>query len=303
MSDINKNILTLSVVVGEGCNADCKFCISKLTFKAEYTCPYWWAKLEKACEVAKRGGADTVLLTSKGEPTTDTDLPRVVQICAQYFPIVELQTNGIKLTDKNFVETLAVNGLTTVAVSCVSYKKKDNQAVISKNCPDLKKIVGNCREYGLLTRACVIMTKDICGTPCKIKKQIAGFKLLKFDQVTLRIMGTPDISLIQDTKKAKQVANWIEKNRIEEGNVIWHNNRHKIHNRLSTGMCYIREWINQYPLLREFPWGSDVYSIEGISVCLAECLSDEHGNDYRYVIYFPDGHLRTRWDVSGTMLF
>ena len=284
MPDVNKHILTLSVIIGEGCNNDCKFCISKLTFKAEPKCRFWREKLHKACEVAKRGNSDTVIITSKGEPTLSPDLLYTIETCAKYFPIVELQTNGIVI-DHTLADNMARKGLTTVAISCVSYRHEDNKEMLGKNSPELEKVVSVCKEWGLLTRACIIMTNRICGTMDLLLDQITGLKRIGFDQVTLRIMGTPDLSLVQTTPKAKKVIDWIAENSIPKDSIS------------------IKNWVENYPLIRKFPWGSEIRLIEGIPVCLTDCLSEEQGNDLRYVIYFPDGHLRTRWDVAGTMLF
>ena len=293
MTDINKKILTLSIVLGDTCNADCKFCISKLTFNSSIKkCKHWWSKLRKACRVAQIGGADTVIITSKREPTmADTnELLEVIKICDEYFPIIELQTNGIKLSSWQFVDLLGSSGLTTICISCAStYEQKINQSIMSENYPDLKETVSLCKSKGFLTRACVIMTQGVFGVGDNkdaLSKQIDGAKNNGFDQVTLRIMGAPDVSLTQEIKKADKVVKWIQGNKLS-----------------TLAMHHIKTQLDKYPLLRRFPWGSEVRSVNGTSVCLADCLSEEIGNDHRYVIYFPDGHLRYRWEVPEALIF
>lgn len=308
MENINKSILTLSVVIGDSCNADCKFCISKLS-KGQYRqCPYWWEKLEKACMVAKRGGADTVIITGKAEPTSASldYIEDVIRVCSKHFPIIELQTNGIKLVEPNYLLKLAEVGLTTLAISCVSTDDQEqNYKMISPEYPNLREVVTEAQSLGLLTRACYVMTKDVFFPPeheyigdgemgaewfikneNHIMREITAAKTIGFDQVTLRIMGTPDVSFLKKTKKANKVVKWIEDHKIPPG-----------------GLKEIMFTLDGYPILKEFPWGSRVYSVEGTSVCISNCLSDQVENDYRYVIYFPDGHLRYRWEVPEALIF
>jgi len=289
MTDINKKVMTLSIVLGDTCNADCKFCISKLTFKCSpKKCDQWWEKLDKACRVASIGGADTVIITSKREPTSadPEELMSVIKICDKYFPIIELQTNGIRLTDKAFVDELACSGLTTLSISGVSHLQHINQEMMAEAYPNLYEVVPYCNEKGLMTRFCVIMTNETCYNATSLIDILSGAKTIGFHQVTLRIMGTPDVSLIQETAKADKVLKWVTEHQLSTDHL------HKI-----------KLFLSQYPLLREFPWGSRVHSVEGTSVCLADCLSEEVGNDYRYIIYFPDGHLRYRWEVPEALIF
>ena len=68
-------IQTLSVVVGNrSCNATCPFCISACTPKADLPTNPNWRNFKKACRLAQIGGATTVLLTGKGEPTLHPQL-------------------------------------------------------------------------------------------------------------------------------------------------------------------------------------------------------------------------------------
>lgn len=284
--------MTLSVVLGDTCNADCEFCISKLTFKADRKyCPIWFKKLRKACMVAQMGGADTAIITSKHEPTMagDPRLFNAINVCSEYFPIIELQTNGMKLADADYRDKLMEAGLTTLAISGVSYRQDVNQKVISKNYPDLSELVPRYKDEGFLTRFCSIMIKETHGHDVKLlEREIEEIKNLGFHQLTLRIMGAPEKNLMQENKKADEVFEWVEENRLD-----------------FVEISEIKGYLeSNFELMRKYPWGSLVYSGNGMSICIADCLSDvidEH--NYRYVIYYPDGHLRYRWDMPEALIF
>ena len=100
------NISTLSIMVGDSaCNARCKYCISRTTFninkKNKLFVPSK-ALIEKAARVFAAGDGLTALITGKGEPALlpHQKLTNLIRILYQYTPVVELQTNGILLTDQ-----------------------------------------------------------------------------------------------------------------------------------------------------------------------------------------------------------
>ena len=107
-----------SVVVGTpACVASCPFCVSgEVPSKQNMCCPdVNWRNFKIAGELANRSGIDTVMLTSRGEPTLFPD-----QITAYLehlqpfgFPFVELQSNCILLSQKkSIMQTILKNGTT-----------------------------------------------------------------------------------------------------------------------------------------------------------------------------------------------
>ncbi|KKK85560.1 hypothetical protein LCGC14_2772060, partial [marine sediment metagenome] len=62
---------TFSIVVGtNACNANCPFCVSKMTGPVPVSKHINWSRFTTACRIVgqARDGLVTVLLTGKGEP-------------------------------------------------------------------------------------------------------------------------------------------------------------------------------------------------------------------------------------------
>jgi len=118
---------SLSVNMPGPCNADCPFCISKLTGHCEEKAidP---SALMKAFKYAAHHKVDTVLFTGKGEPTLNFPfLELAIREASEIFPIIELQTNGLVLwedyTSGNFklLDRLRHLGLTTLSISICDF--------------------------------------------------------------------------------------------------------------------------------------------------------------------------------------
>ena len=92
---------TLSVIAGTtACNGRCPFCISKTTpFQGMTPKPeqIGGGRFEKACELAKKVGIDTVLITGKGELTLHpSHISQYLEYSRKFkFSNVELQTNAL----------------------------------------------------------------------------------------------------------------------------------------------------------------------------------------------------------------
>src|ERR1035437_8041677 len=90
---------TLSVLAGStACNARCNFCISRMTPPNGITSKpiLNTDNLEIACRLAEKCGVTTALITGKGEPTLcPPHIDTYLAYLQRYFPIIELQTNGI----------------------------------------------------------------------------------------------------------------------------------------------------------------------------------------------------------------
>jgi pyruvate-formate lyase-activating enzyme len=126
------NIQSLSVDIPAGCPNNCGFCVSKmhhedypnLIFKKyEKTSDKDFIKNEymKRLEFARDNGCNTLLITSTGEPTTElhfiADLIEMNKKLSSPFKIIELQTSGIKLGDKDFYAISIFLEISTISLS------------------------------------------------------------------------------------------------------------------------------------------------------------------------------------------
>ena len=92
-----------SVVVGtESCIASCPFCVSGVKPNEENLKErkISWRNLKIAGNLANRSGIDTVMLTSRGEPTLFPEqITEYLKHLKEFqFPFVELQSNCIPIS-------------------------------------------------------------------------------------------------------------------------------------------------------------------------------------------------------------
>ena len=94
-----------SIVAGTSrCVTVCPFCVSGelATIQNREVPKINHRNLLKGCELAKTSGVQTVMLTSRGEPTLFPDqITEYLETLEPYkFPFIELQTNGIPMARK-----------------------------------------------------------------------------------------------------------------------------------------------------------------------------------------------------------
>src|SRR3989338_3443843 len=131
---------TFSIIAGsEACNARCSFCVSKMTppngldmKEPEVN----WRNFKVAARLARQTGIDTVMITSKGEPTLfPQQVTKYLDALSEFdFPFIELQTNGIPIAEKRenydpLVREWYEKGLTIPAISIVHYDAEKNRQI------------------------------------------------------------------------------------------------------------------------------------------------------------------------------
>jgi molybdenum cofactor biosynthesis enzyme MoaA len=293
-------IQTMSVVVGgKACNAQCPFCVSKMTGEdfgiadGEVTVG---RNFEKACRLAEIGGVTTILLTSKGEPTL---YPNQIGIFLDrldhwHFPFVELQTNGIQLylerdgLDANHrLQTWHKSGLTTIIISVVHYDAAKNREIFTPDREqyiDLPLLIGKLHSIGFMVRLNVTMMSGYIDNEKKIDDFIKYSLANDVEQISIRPMRVPDKSeneTIHEWAKQKALTNsWI-------GRIRKH---------------FATEYADRK--LMSLAHGAEVFDIYGVSVCFTDCLTrePEQRNELRQIIYYPDGRVAYDWALKGAIL-
>ena len=161
-----------SIVAGTSrCVTVCPFCVSGELATAEnrQVPEINHRNLNKACELAKTSGVQTVMLTSRGEPTLFPDqITEYLETLEPYkFPFIELQTNGIPIA-RNFekyrpyLEKWHELGLSTVLISTVSNRPEINSEVYTprtRQYIDLPQLIENIHSIGLTVRLTAVCTK------------------------------------------------------------------------------------------------------------------------------------------------
>ncbi len=281
---------TFSILVGgRSCNAKCPFCISKMTPPSGVTpaSPQVnWRNFNKAALFAKSNNVTTVLLTSKGEPTLwPEDISSYLDELRRYsFPIIELQTNGVRLDGLvEYLRNWYNSGLTTIALSCVSVDVNDNRKIYTDKYPDLAKTVHLLHSLGFSVRLTLMMIKDIVDNPYSLGAVISWCQKEKVEQLTVRSITPTNYS--DDTE------------------IYFYTDR----NKLSKGQEYeLEKWLEDAGThILTLQHGSKVYDVDGQNVCLSDCLTvhPDGEEEVRQIIFFPDGHLRYDWQREGAIIF
>lgn len=67
----------------------------------------------------------------------------------------------------------------------------------------------------------------------------------------------------------------------------------------------IKDYLAKHgQVVRTLGHGAVIYDINGQNLNLSNCLTrDQQVSQSRSLIFFPDGHVRTNWDMSGSVLF
>lgn len=277
-------IETLSIVVGSmACNAECPFCVGKMTPSARLSIlprvPE--RNLRIACRFAQNSGVSTALLTGKGEPTLYPDhITQYIEILSEYFPFIELQTNGINIP---YQKLWYDKGLTTVGVSIVHPNNERNGAMMTPGGPehDIWDTVHQLHKANLSVRINCTMVKGMVDSISEVGDLIRRCRKAKVEQLTVREVARPTSS------EDKEIWNWVSEHNVDGlgEELVQYFTEHKA------------------PLLLELPHGAKVYDCGGQNVCVNNCLTETTNPDeIRQLILFPDGHLRYSWVYPGAII-
>lgn len=283
-----------SVVVGtQACIAKCPFCVSGEEPNKENMCVPNINKrnLKIAANLANRSGIDTVMLTSRGEPTLFPEqITEYLTILQEFkFPFIELQTNGILFQKKYeyylpFLKEWYDLGLTTITISTVSHKYdiNKNNYVPDGSYIDLELLIKQLHDIGYSLRLTCVCCKEMMDTTEKIEEYINFARQNKVEQVTLRP--------VNDEFRRESAKQWILKNKLTE------ENKEEFRSYLD----------NNGTKLLELERIGTIYDVNGQNVCLSVPLNkyirDTNPDNGRQLIYFPDGHIRYEWEMEGGIL-
>jgi molybdenum cofactor biosynthesis enzyme MoaA len=280
---------TLSLIAGTTvCNARCDFCISKTT-------PFQGMgpkldqinreRLEHACGLAKKLGIQTVLITSKGEPTIYPEhiSTYLLHVQKHKFSSVELQTNAILFGTKaeQYDKLLAqwhADGLGLIAISIVHYEGEKNRSIYTKINPymDLPAIIAKLHGFGYKVRLSCTLVRGYVDSIDEARRMIQFAIQNKVEQLTLRRMEAVDVSENED------VSSWT-----------------RSHMLAPETLAALRSHLDENgKLVGEFFYGARLYEYGESSqnVCLTTGLTDKIlTDDVRQLIFFPSGRIITDW--------
>jgi len=272
---------SFSIVVGTAaCNANCPFCVSKMTGHAAGRVDVRWQRFDIACRLAQQSGVNTVLLTGKGEPTLWPDLIlEYLQKLAHYdMPIVELQTNGIVLA-KSPVRQWSANGLSLVCISITHYNPAQSNLLMGITEPTYNfwRAVDMLHNCGLSVRLNCTMLRSGLWASGHLERLLEISRRYRVEQVTLRDVTVPSRS-------------------VDETLAEYARSEH------AAAAPILREYLEGKGAvtLLHLPHGAIVYDYNGQNVCINNCLTSTTDPDaIRQLIFFHDGRLAYDWSYPA----
>jgi len=282
-------ISTFSVVVGSmACNATCPFCVSKMTGaqnQTEQLIEPNWRNFAIACKLAKQSNVTTAMITGKGEPTLFPELisSHIVELANADIPLIELQTNGIRLANESLDDFLSHwygLGLTTIAISIVSSDREANQMIYGGEHFDLSELIEKLHKMRYTVRlSCILLEKN---ANYSFLEKMVNFARSQFvEQLTFIPLNNPT------NTESKETNDWVKANKPSDSaiEVFWDH----IH--------------TMGTKLLELPHGATIYDINGQNVCLSNCLVGiENKNEMRNLIFYPNGRLAYDWRYKGAII-
>lgn len=299
-------IQTFSIVAGtRACDANCPFCVSKMTgFETlPKTKTIHRLNFEKAVNFAIRGDCSTCLITGKGEPTLYPDeiekYLKMMREMGDPFPFVEIQTNllfllkaiesneerKIQMTE-NMLSKWKNLGLNTIAVSVVDSTEKNNAKIYDPNYSNynLSEAMWLLKDLGFTTRLCVMMLSGVVSDPEDIDRLIKFCKMSGIAQLTVRSVRKPNINT------DKEASDFVKTNGLNENQ----------ENRIAR---HIESRGTKLMNLMHGNHKAGVYDIDGQNICLSDCLTIEPNYDeIRTLIFYSDGRLYYDWQYEGARL-
>ncbi len=294
-------IQTFSIVVGGNkCNANCPYCVSKLTGKLECSDKFEkinMRNLHKALQFAKMSGVSTILLTGKGEPLLYPEhISQYLELIKDYgFPFVELQTNGMlipKMEEEGLLGKWYYLGLTTVSLSCVHWFGHENREIFGKDYKEPSTYADIIHEAKLSVRLSCVMYSGKVSTVGGVRTFAKKCKEWGIEQLTCRPVTNISWEEVMEAANngdfsKQKIYNWIKKHEID----------------FERKTEIERSFRSEATLLLELAHGAKVYDYKGQNISLNTCLtSSSDPNDIRQLIFFPDGRLMYDWVLQGAII-
>lgn len=279
---------TFSIVVGtSACNADCPFCVSKMTDTAACTSPgFDEGDFNIACRIVDqmRNGLVTVMLTGKGEPMLfPNQITRYIDCINFRFPLIELQTNGTQIGKQvGYLKKWKEYGLTLVCISVVHPDKAENSAIMrTPEGFDYWESVKVLQDIGLNVRLNVTMVKTGVDSLDKAERMIRLANLRDVNQITFREVTFPEVG------HNRTVIDWVKDHKP---------------NGLAKKLHHFLKLRGATQLL-DLPHGGVIYEWDGQNVAISNCLTGTTDpNDIRQIIFFPDGRVSYDWRYPAARL-
>lgn len=292
---------TFSINVGtRACDAGCPYCIAKMTRNKITGKPdIDVQRFNQACSIAlqARNGIQTVLFTGQGEPLLypgqitwylehlqGFTMGGGCGECTTFpaFPLIELQTNGIRLKKQN-LQTWYNRGLSLVCISIAHDDPvRSNELMrisdIDHNFWQKIKLLQECKYS---TRLNCTLLKEGMDSIDDVMRLVDKARNAGVTQLTVREVEKPF------NPDEAEVAEYVARNKPDGlARKLYH-------------WCKMQE----HPELPQIPGGGRVFDVDGQNLGVANCVTEttDH-NDVRQVIFWPDGRITHSWHLQGARI-
>jgi MoaA/NifB/PqqE/SkfB family radical SAM enzyme len=147
------------VFLNYNCNAKCLFC-SQESFDKKLNAPF--KEILKRILIGKKQGYSR-LGVSGGEPLINPDILKIISFGKKVgFDFIRIQTNGIRLADRQFATALVKSGLTYCKFTGESHIQKTHDALVDLNGAYEKMLAGisNARDLKIRLGMNVLLNKQ-----------------------------------------------------------------------------------------------------------------------------------------------
>ena len=283
------NIQSLSIVVPTGqCWNHCEFCVSRMhsedygkNLHFDIIIPEDYIN---RMEYVREEGCNSMIITGTAEP--QQNLPFIYKLLAanrtlrKPFYNIAIQTTGSGLNSTDIC-TLATSGVTTLALSVNSFDDIENWEITNtpanKRIMTIEQLIEEAKKWNMNVRVCLNLTSAFNGFDPTFFFFWAEVK--NVDQLTFR--------KIYKSGTGKE-AEWVG-----------------THEYPRAKFKAIEELVRTYGVpIAKLPYGFVQYSVNGISTVIdTNCMSKDNIDEMKYAILRPNGHLYSRWDDKGSLIF
>jgi hypothetical protein len=250
-------------------------------------------KLSNALLYAKAGGAQTAILTSKGETLSGigwTVLSDILYLCKLDGKLGQrdLHTNAslILQSEKSFYTYLVSPhfGFTNITITVASLNKEVNKNLMGIDI-NYKKLFKVLKQMGLHIRLSCVLNNEGVKDYRSMREYIYKAIDLEVDSIVFRGLWIPD------NFRYASMAKWCEKNRVSV-------------NVARDVLDQMEKEDNDAREILTLPWGETVYEIEdsGLQVVTATCTVNKYKTGFKSIVYLPNNHLYTGWDSKASKI-
>jgi hypothetical protein len=298
-------IQSLSVVVpSKGCINDCQCCVSKMNTgskcyknQLEENLPFtdlYYKDYLRRLRFCRDQGVNTVMITGDCEPQQNThflkDFGNMMNIMGDNaFPIIEIQTTGVKIDDQYLRFLRNHVGISTISMSLFSFSNDHDWHARGGDCGtsrvivkrDIKEFCDAVKKYDFNLRLSLNLTDHFEIHYPDPRDLFEKCRELGADQVTLR--------KLYDAGDCSPQSKWVKDNKASDKYLA------ELHSYITF----------RGRKLRTLEYGYDVYSIHHMSTVLdTDCMSEDADKTaLKYLILRPNGKLYSLWDDASSLIF